>query len=75
MSTDEIIPDGLVVGVSSIRQAISKIDSQIKELENQREHNANTGEWNLVKAIKLQIGQYQRDKRVITRLLDFAEER
>lgn len=75
MSTNEINPDNLVVAVSSIHQAIGKIDLQIKELECQREHNASIGEWNLVRPIKLQIAQYQRDKRVITRLLDFTEER
>jgi len=64
-----------VVTCERLMQKIQLIESQVKDLEDQKEHNASCGNWSVVKATKDAITRLNRDKGIIAKLLEEAEER
>lgn len=53
-----------------IIKRIQGINSRIQDLEDQREHNAAEGNWQVVKAFKESIGTLGKEKRILESVLD-----
>jgi hypothetical protein len=75
MSTNAMNLESAVVTCFCIMSKINTIESAIKDLEGQREHNAGMGNWAMVKAAKDQVARLNRDKMILNRLMEDAEER
>lgn len=55
---------------NEVIKRIQSINSRIQDLEDQREHNAAEGNWQIVKAFKESIAMLGKEKRILESVLD-----